>query len=170
MKGLTHLILGANTAWLLIATGFNPVILALVGAFGALIPDLDASDSTIKHIQTKGIKPFYVFAEILSGVFGHRGFMHSILGLVAWSMLSAVAGTLWGYPTGMALFLGYTSHLLADSLTPSGIPFFYPRPRRFVLLPREFAIHTGSLLEEMIFFVLVGGLILLGVRAAQGSL
>lgn len=170
MKGLTHLILGANTAWLVVATGFHPAILALVGAFGALVPDLDASDSTLKHIQAKGIKPFYIFAEILSGVFGHRGFMHSALGLAAWAVLASIAGTLWGYPIGLTLFLGYASHLFADSLTPSGIPFFYPRHRRIVLLPREFAIQTGSLLEELLFFGLVGGLVLLAVRAFQGGL
>ncbi|MDQ3813388.1 MAG: metal-dependent hydrolase [Armatimonadota bacterium] len=59
----THALLGINSLWLLSplpteVIGYYTGTLAAVAACGALLPDLDASQSQIKHLQFVGIKPF----------------------------------------------------------------------------------------------------------------
>lgn len=57
----THTLLGINTLWLLaplppelLAYDFG--VLAACAALGALLPDLDASESKIKHLKVPGTK------------------------------------------------------------------------------------------------------------------
>jgi len=60
MMGRTHALLGALSAGALLPS-VSPDRLALwmaLGAFGALLPDLDASESKIKRLSLAGITPF----------------------------------------------------------------------------------------------------------------
>ena len=50
--------------------------------------------------------------------------------------------------------MGYGSHLAADACTKSGIPFLYPRKKRYHLLPRSLRFTTGSLAEDVLFVLL----------------
>lgn len=61
----------------------------------------------------------------------------------------------------LALSLGYASHLAADACTKSGIPLFYPRRKRYHLLPRALRLTTGSLAEEAVFMALAMMVLLL---------
>lgn len=56
-----------------------------------------------------------------------------------------------GWAPVTALLLGYSSHLLGDAATKSGIRLFYPRTARFHLLPEGWRITTGSMAEEALF-------------------
>jgi membrane-bound metal-dependent hydrolase YbcI (DUF457 family) len=86
----THVLAGISSLWLLeaIPPGTereNLALLIRVAAFGALLPDLDAAQSKIKHLSIARIKPFYLPARAIHQQFGHRGFSHSLaaVGLVA---------------------------------------------------------------------------------------
>jgi inner membrane protein len=94
----------------------------------ALLPDLDHPHSLLgRRLRLISIP--------LSRIFGHRGFTHSLLmvALAVWGLEQGQSAT--QLPTGVkdALIIGYLSHLLADWLTPAGIPLFWPLKRRYRL-------------------------------------
>lgn len=164
----THALFGVNIVWLLapllpLVPEANVGVLCGVAALGALLPDLDASESKIKHLKLLGtqIKPFYFPALMVSRSDQHRGLLHSLwgVGLAAVSglfLLPWIGGLAW-----TALVLGYASHLLADAMTKSGIRLLYPSLRRLYLLPKALRIATGSLSEDALLPFLAGGAILL---------
>lgn len=158
MTWSTHLMAGLNTLWILEAlpnaATENIALLAGAAAFGSLLPDLDASQSKIKHLKIGGVKPFYLPAEAIYRQLGHRTFLHSLLGLVYIAIACAVLTPFVGWPVALALWLGYASHLAADAVTKSGIPLLYPKPKRFHLLPKALRLTTGSLAEEVVFVLL----------------
>ena len=79
---------------------------------------------------------------------GHRGRTHTLLAL---ALLGAGAWYLGLPPWALAFLAAYASHLLADSLTRSGIPLFWPLAgRRFHLLPFGIKLSTGSWVEYVI--------------------
>jgi inner membrane protein len=168
MKGSTHAVIGANTVWILaLIPGFswNPLLI-LVGALGGLLPDLDASNSKIKHLEIGygtgksrlALKPFYLVSLFISSIFKHRGVFHSILAiiLVGWGSyilflflsqwMEILAHLFW-----LALTLGYASHLIADGMTHHGIPLFWPWQRNIHFLPKPMRIRTGGIIEKIIY-------------------
>lgn len=159
MRGVTHLVIGANSIWIPALLGVTvPPWLIAVPAFTSLLPDLDASESMIKHMtvggyfgKTKiGIKPFYLVAFIFSKLFGHRGVLHSFVALA----LVAIGAYLLIPFTSTTIFalilLGYASHLAGDALTKSGIEIFWPNKKNYGLLPREFRIKTGGIVDTIL--------------------
>ncbi|WP_369311476.1 metal-dependent hydrolase [Providencia rettgeri] len=94
---------------------------------GALLPDID-------HPSSLPGRLLRIFSLPISKLCGHRGFTHSLL---AWLLLMLSCyqwiPPQWSIPTDLiqAFLLGYLSHLIADMLTPSGVPFLWPLPQRF---------------------------------------
>lgn len=158
MTWSTHLMAGLNALWLLeLFPGLafeNAGLLAGAAALGALLPDLDASESKIKHLSLAGIKPFFLPSQAIYNHYGHRSFLHSVAGLALVGIASAALSVVTGRGAALALCLGYASHLMADAMTKSGIPFLYPRRKRFHLLSKRLRVTTGSLAEEFIFVLL----------------
>ncbi len=151
----THALLGINSLWLLaplppelIAYDFGT--LSACAVLGALLPDLDASESKIKHLKVPGtqFKPFLLPAQVVSRSDQHRGLLHSLWGLSMASLIVAPAAFWIGWAPIVALLLGYASHLLGDSATKSGIRLLYPSKVRFHLLPPSFRFTTASFAEE----------------------
>ena len=144
----------------------RPELLAPLGALaalGALLPDLDASQSQIKHLTIAGVTPFAPLAVLLNRTLGHRSLLHSLVGWGAATLLLLPLALVAGVGVPLALSLGYASHLATDACTKSGIPFFYPSRKRYHLLPRPLRLTTGSMAEEAVFAlfaVLVAGLLL----------
>lgn len=167
--GRTHLLLGVNSVWLLTlvpgAVGtfapdmHNPGLLAGTAALGALLPDLDAAQSTIKFLRLGGrFQPFLLPAEVLHQAFGHRGVLHSLLGLAGFTLIVGVPQALWlGWLPAVALLLGYASHLVGDGCTKSGIPLLFPQRTRRHLLLLPLRLTTGSQAEEVVFAALALG-------------
>ena len=169
MMGRTHALFGIATLWLLevpvaiTQETIGPLVLCAV--FGALAPDLDAGESKLKRLSVAGITPLAPLAQTIHQSFGHRGLLHSLLGLSLFTALCALPVAFWlGWPYGAALTLGYSSHILADSMTKSGVPLLFPRRRRYHLLPMRFRVTTGSLAEEMLLPVLAFTVLLLLMR------
>lgn len=173
----THTLFGISTLWL-----FAPVppeilqanigVLAAAAALGALMPDLDASESKIKHLRIPytQIKPFMLPTLIVSRSDQHRGLLHSLAGLGMMAVFVVPAGFYTGWVTVTAFLFGYCSHLIADSATKSGIRLLYPRPQRFHLLPQKWRITTGSLAEDAFLPPLITAVFLLLLTWHNGSM
>lgn len=132
----------------------NYAIVIAAAALGSLLPDLDAAESKIKHLQFGGIKPFLLPSRFIHRQTGHRSLLHSLMALVYVALFSIVIAACLGPIVALALWLGYAIHLAADACTRAGIPLLYPRPKRFHLLPKPLRIVTGSLAEDVVFALL----------------
>ncbi|WP_082990386.1 metal-dependent hydrolase [Thermoanaerobacter sp. YS13] len=84
----------------------------------------------------------YLSYIILAFIGPHRGFTHSLAGLVFFTLILFMSNKAIVLPA----ITGYTTHLAADLLTPSGIPLFYPYNKSFKIP----LIRTGSLLDILI--------------------
>ena len=159
MTWRTHLAGGLASLWLL--QPFTPSsesfgTLALVAALGSLLPDLDARESRLKHLTLgTGIAPFALPSMALHRLLGHRGLMHSALGLVVMCVtLSLPLALLLRELAPLALALGYGSHLFLDAATRAGIPLWYPAKQRVHLLPPKLRITTGTAPEDIVLAAL----------------
>ncbi len=166
----THALAGLSSLWLLemipgtlSADSLAP--LALAAAFGALLPDLDAERSKIQSLSVSGVQPFAPISQAFYRAWGHRGPLHSALGLGIVALGACALVLWWEWPLSAALVLGYASHLLLDACTKSGIPLLYPKKKRYHLLPLPARLTTGSLAEEVFFAILSIPVFLLLLRA-----
>jgi endonuclease YncB( thermonuclease family)/membrane-bound metal-dependent hydrolase YbcI (DUF457 family) len=155
----THLLF-AECCWFATSAIFDvhyetPAVLA--AAATAVLPDADHPKSWLGH-QLGSV------SEELNRLFGHRGFLHSLLALV---LVTLVLGLpLWwitGRPSPMiAVFVGYGSHLLADMMTLGGVQLFWPS-RLIAVFPGrdEYRVASGGNSERVfVAFALVFALLL----------
>lgn len=157
MLGRTHRVGGISAAIItstyLYTTGYTtineyPLLVTIViagGWLGGLMPDIDHPNSTISRYKVFGIPIFKPIAWLINSLFGHRGATHTLWALIlTWApflllpafipsqyILTQLVSVLFG----IGYAVGYLSHLLLDSLTPSGTPMFWPLPD----------IHLGKL-------------------------
>lgn len=152
-----------NGALLEPALGLAAVLL------GSLAPDLDAEDSTIQRelgvcgqLTALGLK--------LIGV-KHRGILHSGLALLFVTGVAVGLGLRLGYPsTGLAFGLGYASHVvLADALTCTGVPLWWPARLHFHLLPGWLRVRTGGPAEKLVALLVIALLVVLLPQAVPPS-
>jgi inner membrane protein len=141
MQFKTHLAFSLLIALLAVNFGIitpSAIFFAFV-LLGSLLPDIDTPESFVG-------KAFRPISCIFRLFLGHRTVFHSIW--VPSAILIVIAA--FNPAVGIAIFLGYISHLLIDMLTKSGI-----RP----LYPLDFHIsgpfRTGGLFEILIFLALV---------------
>lgn len=95
----------------------------------SLLPDIDHPRSLL------GQRLRWIAIPI-SRVFGHRGFTHSLLAIIGGVfLLNSDITVTWLIPSDVmhAMVIGYLSHLLADMLTPAGVPLLWPCRYRFRL-------------------------------------
>jgi len=120
MKRDSHILVGVTTAYLL---GL-PILPAMVGS---TLPDMDY------HLNGFRFK-----WKLLRN---HRGITHhALLGLILFFLTPLV-----GNPFLKSFIVGYLSHLVADLLTPKGIPFWkYNNRVSFSLF------KTGSISEYVV--------------------
>ncbi|MXP48962.1 metal-dependent hydrolase [Pantoea sp. Eser] len=115
-----------------------------------LLPDIDHPKSLLGQRLRWLSHP-------IARAFGHRGFTHSLL---------AVAAGLWLFQLNLpaespippdvlqGLTLGYLSHIVADMLTPTGVPMLWPCRWRFRLPILK--SQKGNQLERALCLGLVG--------------
>lgn len=85
---------------------------------------------------------------------------------VTWLMSQFMPETWWWL--GLAGALGCITHLVGDTLTPEGVPWFYPKRTRFSL---PIISHTGNVLEKAVFGpLLTGAAIWLGISTFSSLL
>jgi len=79
-----------------------------------------------------------VFPDILSGK--HRGIGHSIFWLIPFALMC-----FWNLTVGVAMLLGFISHVFLDILTMYGCPVLYPLWKTdFVCFGKKRRIKTGT--------------------------
>ena len=143
MTGKTH-ITGGIAASLAFAqvSHYEPAILLIGGVAGALIPDICHGSSTIG-------RRFTFVSKIISALFGHRTFTHSLLFLLLALALFETIGLNEALSAG--IIVGMVSHLLLDMATKRGIKLLFPL-RVTVRLP--LTTSTGSFTEYVVFAAL----------------
>ena len=156
----------------------SAIIIVFGSGIGSVIPDLDHPKSKLNQlileINQKYFKiivfsaigiVFYIYGGlsgffiggyfILAGFSGHRGFTHSLLGLLWFSLicktlilnfhiseanllkealsikeLFSVSNEI-GYNFAKGLMAGYISHIISDFLTPRGIKLLWPQSKNY---------------------------------------
>lgn len=121
----------AMSCWWLYAIATSQPIEAhstMAAAIAGLLPDLDHPESALGRRI-----PFISLP--LSAIFGHRGMTHSLLAVVGLLLLLVAVTTIPAYLSfaGLStpLCIGYLSHIVGDSMTPSGVPLFWPYKRTY---------------------------------------
>jgi endonuclease YncB( thermonuclease family)/membrane-bound metal-dependent hydrolase YbcI (DUF457 family) len=140
LKVATHLIF-AECCWFATSAVFDvhyetPAVLA--AAASSVLPDADHPKSWLGY-QLGSI------SEDLNRLFGHRGFLHSLLALILVTLILGLP--LWwmvGRPSPMiAVGVGYGSHLFADMMTLGGVQLFWPS-RLIAVFPGRDAYRVAS--------------------------
>jgi len=111
------------------------------------------------------------FARLLGG---HRGFTHSLLGIVLISLLFATIVVSLPIVFAMnglilqpvlfaevkialeAIITGWVLHIIADSITRGGVPIFWPSPTRYGFPPKSvWRFKVGTVWEDLIVWTLI---------------
>ncbi|AOR23522.1 metal-dependent hydrolase [Clostridium taeniosporum] len=116
-----------------------PVSIFIGGSIlGSLLPDIDHKSSYIG----KKAKPV---SRVINKLAGHRQLFHSpLLYLILYLVATYNIKDTYKLTFINGLFLGIGSHLVLDSLTVGGIPWFYPLSKKKISLGK---IKTNSQLE-----------------------
>ena len=109
--------------------------------FGAMLPDIDNKRSKI----SSKMRPV---AALINPLTKHRGIFHSVF--IPIGIYFLIDSFLEGY-YGLALSLGYLSHIAIDGLTPAGVNFLHP----ISTLRLHGPIMTNSFVEKILLAVLV---------------
>ncbi|MCG8155290.1 metal-dependent hydrolase [Brenneria goodwinii] len=116
----------------------------------SLLPDIDHPKSLL------GQRLKWISAPI-ARAFGHRGFTHSLLAIVAGVFfIQTRLPSDWLLPTDAyhAMIVGYLSHIAADLLTSSGVPLLWPCRWRFRL--QILNGQKGNQLERFLCIAFIG--------------
>lgn len=152
MKGHTHLIFAIVLGTLyfdyftvgdwLLKLGFAFTLIV-----GALLPDIDEKQSTVSHKHP-------ILHSIAASLDKHRGIFHSIwIPVIMFLVAHFVISRYFSIPSLllMGLFIGYGSHLLADSFTVQGIKPLHPLHKGKL----RGLIKTGGITETIFLILLV---------------
>ena len=133
----THLAITLFFVLLLLPFVSYKIIFILIALFATYIPDIDLESSKLGRKII--FRPLQFFVK-------HRGAFHSFtfLFLITFIFILIIPRIALGF------FVGYASHLFADSLTISGITPFFPWKRKIF-----WKIRTGGNTERILFFVLL---------------
>jgi|SRR3989344_3959455 len=172
MTGRTHDLAAFTALNIVIITqplpGFSmgTALFALAACFiGGLAPDLDQPTAGLWSKFPAG----RFFGTVVSPIFGrHRLISHSILGLFLFGLLAKFVlegvssfilvdmNIVWA-----AFMIGFISHLVFDTFTHDGVPWFFPL-KWYIGIPPIAALRlqTGGFLEK---YVLFPGLLILNI-------
>ena len=143
MQGNTHIV-GGITASLAFAqfSNDNPLVLVGAGVIGALLPD-------ICHRGSKIGRTFPLIAKLVTTVFGHRSFTHSLLFLI--SMMVLLHMLIPYRAISIGIIIGMASHIVLDMCTKKGVKLFFP-----VSISIRFPLttKTGSKVEGVVLMLL----------------
>ena len=148
MTAKTHILGGILAGELVCIAGISTAVSApalLAGAVaGSLLPDIDHRGSKISRSGAAG----RVASLAVSAVTTHRGVIHTPAFILALGAVLGAASFFADWTLGPALLLGLMvgmlSHLVLDTLNPSGIMWFWPISRKRFHLA---SIRTNSLFE-----------------------
>jgi membrane-bound metal-dependent hydrolase YbcI (DUF457 family) len=138
-----------TTLTLLVAFGANFI--------GGVLPDLDNVSTKFWSLVRGGDFVAKLISPLLGG---HRMISHSLLGLALFYHL--LQYLLNHYSSSLivdhsivlnAFLIGFSSHLILDSVTKQGIPLFFPLPVRIGIPPIQvLRVTTGTWIEKLLVF------------------
>ncbi len=158
MMSITHIIAGISCARLMQHGAMlppSPMILA-AAAFGALLPDLDHPSSMLG----RRVKPL---SWLLSTTTGHRGMTHSCFMVAVLLFGAAQLPPAW-HALMLGVIAGHASHLMADMLTPAGVPLVWPWRARFRF---PITMRTNSKWERLFRYLMAIGLCYDGINSVS---
>ena len=122
---------------------YIPFIYAISSsALGALFPDIDHPNGYLSRGNWR------LISLTVRKTTSHRGWTHSISGAVFFSVIAGAV--IWYYNADLLyavpFFIGYISHLMSDSLNPTGVNWLWPITRKKF---RINLIKTGSKQESI---------------------
>ena len=133
----THFAITIFFVLLLLPFISHKAVFVIVALLVTYIPDVDLESSKLG--QKKIFRPLQFFVK-------HRGFIHSF------TFLFLITFTLVMFAPILALgfFVGFSSHLIADSFTVEGITPFYPWKKK-----TKGMVKTGGKSETSVFVIVV---------------
>lgn len=161
MTWRTHVAIGSNAIWLTALTGkVDQTILVYlpVAAIASLLPDIDATSAKIHYAAGGALGIFR--GAFYGKYFHHRGIMHSFLVAAIFFVILAVIFK-DSYPLLAPIFgLSYISHPIIDGFN-TGVGYFYPFVHeRYALLPKFLRFRVGSLMDTLLMFAGIAGLLI----------
>ena len=139
----THLIITLFFILLLISSVNNKILFVIVAILATFLADIDTKHSTLGKKKIFRILQFFI---------RHRTVFHSFTFLILLTILFIVSIPVIALP----FFLGYGSHLIADSFTMRGIRPFYPlKTLAYGKLRTGSRAETGVLVVFLILDVLL---------------
>jgi membrane-bound metal-dependent hydrolase YbcI (DUF457 family) len=130
----------------------------LANQIGGIAPDIDQPTAPLWHNLPAGKFFGKAFDKTMGG---HRFLTHSILGLALFGflvhlLLVFIQPLIPHVNTGLvwwAYMIGMLSHLIMDSFTKEGVPWFLPIPAKLGVPPKKaWRITTGGAIESFIVF------------------
>ena len=115
MRWYTHIVFALLIVILILPFVENAAVFTAVVLFASLLPDIDQKNARIHR--------YLPFTRWIQSIFDHRGIFHSLMVPVLLFSILYITGYV---EIGMAVVLGYCSHLAIDSLTPHGVFYLYP--------------------------------------------
>lgn len=178
MTGKTHMAIGLAVGLTLSFKQplENQLAIITASTIGALAPDLDHPKGelnqklllinnnffkTLFYLILGGIF-FYLYSRennilfillgfflIALGLFKHRCFTHSLIGLILFISIIKLTSAQYGLsPIYKGFIIGYISHLVSDLFTPKGIRLFFPMKSNVAFPPK---VKNNSFMEKLIF-------------------
>src|SRR2546428_7629001 len=120
MMGSTHAMAGFVIWFSMVRANISPPLGIIAVVLGSLLPDIDHPNGTIRQMMDL---PQFLKHPIAT-IIPHRGPTHTIWAGILFSLLTAGLAAWGGNPivvslaTGLAMFIGYSSHLILYSLNP----------------------------------------------------
>lgn len=160
MQKKTHLLFGLFLASILFYFGVPLQYTILIG-FISFVPDIDWLADKIWFKEDSLFKR--IWYRIFKSKSIHRTFLHNIWFMI---LIMIVFGHFsgWNLLTLFGVFVGFSSHLLMDSLTVSGVYWLWPYGDEKVFSNKKFYRNgkfiTGSLIEKtfQVIFTIGGGI------------
>jgi inner membrane protein len=128
-----------------------PAVLTLL-VVGSLLPDIDQPRAFLA-------RQLCLFKRASRGIgryVTHRGIVHSLLAALIATFAVWVVALFYDLETlaVTCFFLGFISHLAADSLNPTGIKWLQPVTKAKL----KDGIRTGSAMEKLFFLLVVAAI------------
>jgi len=131
-------------------------------SIGSLLPDLD-------HTQSYISKKVPLISQIIAFFTSHRGFTHSISGIIAATVTFTAIALFFSLPLVwvVGFMVGYVLHILGDAMTVSGVKVCCGY--KIYLVPKALRFRVGSD-KEKIYFAIFSALISLETLFAVSTL
>lgn len=131
----THLAITLFLVLILVQYVSSPILFLTIALLATYVPDIDSRNSKVGH---------HLLFRPIQWISKHRGMIHSFSFLILVTFFFAFVFPL----VALGFFVGFSSHLIADSFTLEGIKPFYPSKLR-----SSGNVITGSISETNVFIL-----------------